>query len=370
MKWQYIVLVALAAAIGGVAGSFATQHAQNSTTAFAAEGDDQTRIIAAVDKDLPSVVALDVIANGTELVPENPLALLLGRPGAERIRRFHERASGSGFVYDGKGLILTDDHVVHGAQKITAVFANGDKIPATIYGEDPTADIALVKVTYPKLPQPLVLGDSSQVKRGEWTIAIGEPLQLQQTVTVGVLSAFGRNETITTDTGEQRQFRNLLQTSAPINPGNSGGPLINDDGVVIAINQSVAQPAQGIGFAVPSNSIKNSIALIEKHPGVNRVESGFLGVELVPLTNEVRRTLHYKGAGAVVAGIIAGSPAASSGLQTGDVLQSIDGRKITGSPQAVRIVAALPPGKVAQLGVWRKGRVVRVSVRLIARPLE
>ncbi|MGH7685060.1 MAG: S1C family serine protease, partial [Vulcanimicrobiaceae bacterium] len=190
----------LAAAIGGVAGSLATQHASPhsgfiasvTAPANAENVDDQQKIIDAVKHDGPSVVALDVVANGTRIAPSNPLGMLFGQPGNQKVVPFHERASGSGFVYDKTGLILTDDHVVHGAQKITAIFENGDKASATIFGEDPDNDVALVKVSYDKLPPPLLLADSSKIQKGQWTIAIGEPLELQQTVTVGVASAMGR----------------------------------------------------------------------------------------------------------------------------------------------------------------------------------
>lgn len=364
MKWQYVLIVALAASIGGVAGSLATQHAN-------AEGaDDQQKIIEAVRHTGPSVVALDVVANGTRIAPANPLGMLLGQAENQKLVPFKERASGSGFVYDKSGLILTDDHVVHGAQKITAIFENGEKAPATIFGEDPDNDIAIVKVSYAKLPPPLPLADSSKIQKGQWTIAIGEPLELQQTVTVGVASAIGRNEQITTDTGVQRNFKNLLQTSAPINPGNSGGPLINLEGEVIAINQSVAQPAQGIGFAVPANTIKESIALIEKHPGTNHQDTGFMGVQLVSVNNQVRSALHYNGNGVAVAGVISGSSAEQAGLKTGDVIQQINGKGVADAKQSISVISAMSPGTVVHLRVWSKGNEHNVDVRLSARPIE
>ena len=365
MKWQTVLPIVLAATIGGVAGSLATHRVQ------AADTDDQQKIIDAVKHDSPSVVALQVTANGTRIAPTNPLAMLFGQPGGQKLENFHEQASGSGFVYDKAGLILTDDHVVHGAQKITVVFDNGDKIPGHVFGEDPGSDVALVKVdNYAKLPPPLNLADSGQVQKGQWTIAIGEPLELQQTVTVGVASAIGRNEQITGDDGIQRTFRNLLQTSAPINPGNSGGPLINLDGDVIAINQSVAAPAQGIGFAVPANTIKNSVAMIQKNPGVKNVREGFIGVQLVAIDNRVRSALHYKGSGAAIAGVISGSPADKAGLQTGDVIQTINNHKIAGAQQAIKLVTGIAPGQTAHLRIWRKGRQRNVNVELTQRPLE
>src|SRR5579863_2510391 len=370
MKPNVVLVAVLAGVIGGVSGTIATLNFAPHRV-LADNLDDQQRIIDAVKHSEPSVVALNVTANGTRIAPTNPLGLLFGAPSGERVVPFHEVASGSGFVFDKDGLILTDDHVVHGAQKITVVFQNGDKIPGKIFGEDYSDDIALVKVDkYEKLPPPLELGDSTTVQKGEWTIAIGEPLELTQTVTVGVASAFGRNEQIEGEDGVARTFRNLLKTSAPINPGNSGGPLIDLDGHVIAINQSVAAPAQGIGFAVPASVIKTSVASIQAHPGVmNTAPIGFLGVQLAAVDNNVRKVLHYKGSGAVILGAISGSPASSAGLQTGDVIQAVNGTNVSGAKQVTKIVGALKPGEIAKVRIWRKGKTQTVKVRLGARPL-
>jgi serine protease Do len=374
MKFNIVLASIIAGLVGGVAGTVATLSISphnSRTAAYADNLDDQQRIIEAVKHAEPSVVALNVSANGTRIVPTNPFGLLFGAPSGEKIVHSQVVASGSGFVFDKSGLILTDDHVIHGAQKITVVFSNGDKIPGTIFGEDPTTDIALVKVNdYAKLPPPLELGDSSTVQKGQWTIAIGEPLELLQTVTVGVASAIGRNEQITGEDGVQRSFKNLLQTSAPINPGNSGGPLLDADGHVIAINQSVAEPAQGIGFAVPANSIKTSVASIQQHPGALReTEKGFLGVQLIPVNNDVRSKLHYKGVGAVVAGAIAGSPAATAGLRPGDVIQQIDGKKVADPNGVIKIISGLKPGQVAHMRIWRSGKTQNVNVHLTTRPM-
>lgn len=373
MKISIVLVSVMAGLIGGVAGTVATLSVSphSARMAYADNLDDQQRIIDAVKHAEPSVVALNVSANGTRIVPTNPFGLLFGAPSGEKIVHSQVLASGSGFVFDKSGLILTDDHVIHGAQKITVVFSNGDKIPGTIFGEDPANDVALVKVNdYAKLPPPLEFGDSASVQKGQWTIAIGEPLELLQTVTVGVASAIGRNEQITGEDGVQRSFKNLLQTSAPINPGNSGGPLLDVDGHVIAINQSVAEPAQGIGFAVPVNTVKTSVASIQEHPGALRVpEKGFLGVQLIPVNNQVRSKLHYKGSGAVVAGAITGSPAANAGLRIGDVIQQIDGKNVAGPQGVINIISGMRPGEVAHMRVWRNGKTQNVNVHLTARPV-
>ena len=165
-------------------------------------------------------------------------------------------------MIDSRGDIVTNAHVLQPPQggkvtKLTVVFANGDRVPAHVLAYNIAADVGILRVdNYGKLPPPLELADSSRLEQGQWAIAIGEPLQLQQTVTVGVVSAFNRSEPIPTENGAEIDFKGLLQTSAPINPGNSGGPLIDIDGQVIGMNQSTVKSAyaQGIGFAIPSNT--------------------------------------------------------------------------------------------------------------------
>lgn len=244
MKWQIVLTVLVAAVVGALAGNLASRSsidsaAAGSSSALAASVDDQTRIVQAVRRDSPSVVALDVSTDALQ--------------------------AGSGFVYNRDGLILTADHVIHRATLVTAIFANGTKVAARIFGEDPRDDIALLKVNYGHLPPPLALGNSDTIEQGDWVIAIGEPLTLKQTVTVGVASALNRHEHIVDAHGVDHSFKNLLQTSAPMNEGNSGGPLLDLNGDVIAINQSIAEPAQAIGFGVPSNTIKSGVAYIQRH---------------------------------------------------------------------------------------------------------
>jgi S1-C subfamily serine protease len=231
-----------------------------------AAGDDQSRIVAAVRAVKPSVVALNVTINGTQLVPPDPMDKYFGGLKHRILSSVEEQASGSGFVYDRSGLIVTNSHVVHGASRLQVVFANGDRVTGTLFAEDTGADLALVKVNgYAHLPPPLQLGASKQVQQGEWAIAIGEPFALQQTVTLGVVSGFNRDEEIEGENGEPREFKGLMQTSAAMNPGNSGGPLIDFNGRVIGVNQSTADPsmgAQGIGFAIPVDTLKSTAAAL------------------------------------------------------------------------------------------------------------
>lgn len=333
--------------------------------AVAAEEDDQQHIVEAVHHAEPSVVALNVVVNGKQIVPSDPFGMLFGNGmGGEQLVPFHGRASGSGFVYSKDGLIVTNDHVVHGASSIQVVFNNGRKVNGKIYAEDRGADIALVKVDAANLPPPLELATSKDVQQGEWAIAIGEPLQLQDTVTLGIVSGFNRDETIGGDGGFPQQFKGLLQTSAPINPGNSGGPLIGMDGRVIGINQSVARPAEGIGFAIPVDTVKQTVAYLEQHPGSHATAvNGFMGVQLAPLA-DVRSQIDYKGNGVAIVGVVSGTAADKAGLEPGDVIQDVNGKPVTTPSQVKAIVGPMKPGAVAMLRVWSSGVKKLVAVHL------
>ena len=219
------------------------------------------------------MVALQVTVNGTQVVPADPFSQFFGNGNGAPYQRRNvvERASGSGFVYSRDGLIVTNAHVVpKGTTKITVIFANGDRVPGHLFSSNPGIDLALVKVDgYAKLPPPVEFADSSKLQAGQWAIAIGEPLALQRSVSVGVVSGFNRDEPIQGDDQQLHLFKGLLQTSAPINPGNSGGPLVDYDGRVIGVNQSTANPAaaQGIGFAIPSSTVTQTAVALAKNPG-------------------------------------------------------------------------------------------------------
>jgi serine protease Do len=386
MKRTNVALLAGAIAcgtIGAAANSIyladtAASHRNDASPAMASAAgeDDQERIVAAVRHTEPSVVALEVTANGNMVVPTDPFAQMFGGEqqyfGTERIVPYNQRSSGSGFVYSKDGLIVTNDHVVHGATAISVIFANGDHVAGHIYSENPSADVALVKVDgYKKLPPPLHFANSRDVEQGQWAIAVGEPFELKQTVTVGVVSGFHRDETIGGE-GRPVEFHDLLQTSAPINPGNSGGPLVDLDGNVIGINQSVASSAQGIGFAIPSDAASTAVGNLEKpgaHDAMTTVgTTGFLGIQVAPLDASTRSSLGFTGNGAVVQSVIGGSSADTAGVQPGDVIQSIDGKPVTSPADVVRIVRGLAPGKIATLNVWRTGLKTLVSVPVTARP--
>ena len=335
---------------------------------------DQDRIVSAVKRTKSSVVAIVEEINGQQYVPSDPFfQQFFGQQGPGSVQHYHGQASGSGFVIDSRGDIVTNAHVVQpqpGAQitKLTAVFANGDHVPAHVVAANVGADTALIRVdNYGKLPPPLDLADSDRLEQGQWAIAIGEPLELQQSVTVGVVSAFGRSEPIPTENGAVINFKGLLQTSAPINPGNSGGPLIDIDGQVIGINQSTVRSAyaQGIGFAIPSNTVKSVVADLIKNPGVHQgTDTGFLGIEMADLSAGLRSQIGYSGNGVAVGRVISGSAADQAGIQPGDVVLDIDGKPVDSSKALHDYISGRKPGDTVRLNVWSQGVKKFVAVKL------
>ena len=339
---------------------------------------DQDRIVSAVKRVEPSVVAITVVVNGQQYVPVDPFSQLFGGPNITRPQRFRSRVSGSGFVYSRDGLIITNAHVVTGGfagqpSKIDVLFANGDHVTAHLLSANVGVDLALVKVDgYAKLPPPLTLADSDKLQAGQWAIAIGEPLELKQTVTVGVVSGFHRDEVAGGDGGAPQQFKGLLQTSAPINQGNSGGPLVDINGDVIGVNQLTASPqmAQGIGFAIPSNSVRAVAAQLAQSRGITQgTHQGYIGVGLQPLTDGARSQLGYKsGNGVVVAQVVTGSPADQAGLEPGDVITGANGKAVTSPNELTNVIKALPVGGTVNLQVWSAGSKKLVSVKTAERP--
>ncbi len=362
----------------GIAGVGNTPPAVSAAPLPAGGGSDQDRIVNAVKHVQPAVVAIDVTINGTRVVPSDPFSQFFGggAPSAGRVQRFHAQASGSGFVYNRAGLIVTNAHVVpNGTTDVEVVFANGDRQKAKVYSRNPAADLALIKVSnYAKLPAPIELGDSDRLAAGQWAIAIGEPFELKQSVSVGVVSGFNREETIGGEGEQARVFKGLLQTSAPINPGNSGGPLVDVQGRLIGVNQSTANPqagAQGIGFAIPVNIMRQQVSMLEKNPGqtleANSTGTGvaYIGVALQGLDNNVRAQINYQGkTGVVVSGVYQGTPADQAGLQAGDVITSIDGKTVTTPDELTKAIRALKPGQTVGMQVFSAGVKKLVSVKI------
>jgi serine protease Do len=380
------IIVALA---GAIVGSFlmmlyASTHftniagPNNTPPAVLAEPltgvSDQDRIVTAVKRTKPSVVEIQVEVGGQQYIPLDPISQqIYGRQGFNQ--PFHGEASGSGFVYDTQGDIVTNAHVVtppNGGKitKLTVVFLNGDKVPAHIVSESIGADVAIIKVdNYAKLPPPLTLADSDRLEQGQWAIAIGEPYELQDSVTVGVVSAFNRTEQAQSDSGQVLNFTNLIQTSAPINPGNSGGPLIDLDGQVIGINQLVSAQAQGIGFAIPSNVVKKTAVSLLENPGIHQgTNQGYVGVGLIQVSPGFRNQTGYNGQGGVGIEVQSGSPADQAGMQGGDVILSADGKPFSSAKELQAYIEAKKPGETVRFQIWSQGEKKMVAVKLTERP--
>ena len=343
---------------------------------------DQDRIISAVKRVEPSVVALNVVVNGRQYVPVDPFSQFFGGPSIVRPQVVRQRVSGSGFVYQktgNGGLIVTNAHVVTGGfsgqpSKIEVVFANGDRETGHLVSANVGVDLALVRVEgYGKMPPALDLADSDRLQAGQWAIAIGEPLELKQTVTVGVVSGFNRSEVAGGEGGgSPQQFKGLLQTSAPINSGNSGGPLVDIDGRVIGVNQLTANPsmAQGIGFAIPSNSVRTVSAQLSKSTGITQgTHEGYIGVGLQALTEGARSQLGYRGPnGVVVAQVVSGTPADQAGLEPGDVITGANGKDVASPDDLTKVIKATPIGGTVNLQVWSAGTKKLVSIKVGERP--
>jgi len=266
--------------------------------------------------------------------------------------------SGSGFVIEASGEILTNYHVIQNAERIMVKFADGRSLQARVLGVDPDTDIALVKVEAQGLPV-APLGDSRALRVGEWVCAIGNPLAYEHTVTVGVVSYLGRKLF-------DSSLDNYIQTDAAINFGNSGGPLINGRGEVVGINSAISQRASNIGFAVPINE---ATAILPQLKSEGRVARGFMGVALTDVDPDLRRSLRLGSSqGALVQDVTIGSPGQRAGLRTYDLIVAIDGKRIGNNDEAIREVSRRGPGTLAQLDVMRDGRLQRLTVRLAERP--
>jgi serine protease Do len=266
--------------------------------------------------------------------------------------------SGSGFVIERNGIILTNYHVIQNAERILVKFSSGRSLPAHVLGIDPDTDIALVKVDASDLPV-APLGNSDSLRVGEWVCAIGNPLAYEHTVTVGVVSYLGRKLFDTS-------LDDYIQTDAAINFGNSGGPLINTMGEVVGINSAISQRASNIGFAVPINE---ATAILPQLKTQGRVSRGYMGVGLTDVDPDLQRSLRLGSMqGAMVQDVAAGSPGERAGLRPYDLITAIDGRRVENNDEIIREVARRGPGTIARLQILRDGRDQSLAVRLGERP--
>ncbi|MGD0664884.1 MAG: DegQ family serine endoprotease [Rhabdochlamydiaceae bacterium] len=268
---------------------------------------------------------------------------------------------GSGFFVSADGLIMTNNHVVRGADKIEVTLNDGQVRQAKLIGTDPRTDLALIKLDkidgkdFPFLQ----LGDSEKLEVAEWVIAIGNPFQLQASVTVGVVSALGRQGLKISD------YEDFIQTDAAINPGNSGGPLLSLEGKVIGINTAIASRSggyMGIGFAIPSNMAQHVMDQLVQKGSVTR---GFLGIELQTVDKEIAEGFNLpKTEGVLITSVAKNSPAEKAGLQTGDIILELNGKPVKSRETFRNQTSMMDPGSEAKLKVFRKGKTINLNVKL------
>ncbi len=274
-----------------------------------------------------------------------------GQPNMPR----KQQGIGSGFVMSKDGYILTNNHVVEDADQIKVKLAGGKELEGRIVGRDPKTDLALIKVEGGADLQPLALGNSDELKVGNWVVAVGSPFGLEQTVTAGIVSAKGRV------IGEG-PYDNFIQTDASINPGNSGGPLINMKGEVVGINTAIIASGQGIGFAIPINMAKEIAPQLQDKGHVTR---GLLGVTIQDVTPELAKSFGLRDKkGALVAQVVSGGPAEKAGIEPGDVILAFDGKPIADSKELSRIVAATQVEKSVTVKVLRDGKEVVLQAKV------
>ncbi len=293
-----------------------------------------------------------------------------------------QEGTGSGFVYDDLGHIVTNYHVVENAESVSVAFASGESYPAEVVGEDPSTDLAVLRVDVPDLPTPLPLADSSQLRVGQFVVAIGNPFRLERTLTLGVISALQR----VIQSPDGRFIGESIQTDAAINPGNSGGPMLDLKGQVIGVNSQIISPSgayAGIGFAVSSNTVRRVVPeLIER----GRYPHPWLGVSILALIPDVLQALGEVGVdvgveqGVLVTEVVSGSPAATAGIRGGDrtveldtvsvsvggdIITAIDGQPVaTGQDVTLYLDANTKVGDTVELTVVRDGRELTISVTL------
>ncbi len=315
----------------------------------------------------PSVVRIDASRTVQSSLPpqfQDPMFRQFfgnAMPPSEQI----QEGVGSGFITTADGQIITNAHVVAGADRVQVTLKDGRSFTGEVMGADTVTDIAVIKIDAQDLPT-VRLSDSDQIQPGEWAIAIGNPLGLDSTVTAGIISATGRTSR---EVGVPDKRVDFIQTDAAINPGNSGGPLLNLNGEVIGVNTAIIQGAQGLGFSIPINTVQRiSTQLIE----TGRVEHAYLGIQMVALSPEVKENINsdpnspftvQEEEGVLIARVVPNSPAAQAGLRDGDVIVAIEGQAVKDGAEVQRVVEQSTVGQNLSLTLRRDGQEQTLNVR-------
>ncbi|NJL90672.1 MAG: PDZ domain-containing protein [Coleofasciculaceae cyanobacterium SM2_1_6] len=323
----------------------------------------------------PAVVKINssrtVASQGGDSFGDPRLRQFFGLPNPDSGSRV-ERGSGSGFIVNANGRILTNAHVVDGADKVVVTLNDGRSFEGRVLGSDSVTDLAVVQVDTTNLPT-VVMGDSDQLQPGEWAIAIGNPLGLDHTVTKGIISAIGRSSS---DIGEGNKRIDFIQTDAAINPGNSGGPLLNAKGEVIGINTAIIRGAQGIGFAIPINSAQ---VIADQLVQNGKVDHPYLGVQMLDITPEMKQRVNSEpdapvkltvDRGVLLMEIVANSPAQKAGLRSGDVITKVNNQTVSNSTEVRRAVEKSKIGTNLTLEIIRGNQTQNVAVQVGTLPKE
>ena len=313
----------------------------------------------------PAVVNIDtvrMVKQGSPFFSQDPVfRQFFGEQFKDYSRTIPQKGTGSGFIISQEGYILTNEHVVHKADKIKVTLSDGREFTGKLIGSDLDSDIAIVKIDSDDLPI-VTLGDSDKLRVGEIVVAIGNPYGLQQTVTMGVVSAEGRSIPV-----EEHTYRNFIQTDAAINPGNSGGPLLNTKGEVVGINTAIIAYAQGIGFAIPINIPKKNIdELIE----LGKVRRSWLGVYIQEVTPEIAEQfdLPEDAKGVLVGDVVKDSPAEKSGIKRGDIITKVNNEEVDSPGELQDKIGSIEIGEKANIEVVRDGKEISFVVRIDEMP--
>ena len=316
----------------------------------------------------PAVVNVDTVRMVTQQSPfgNDPIfERFFGEQFKEYSRTFPQKGTGSGFIINKEGYILTNEHVVHRADEIKVTMADGREFTGKVIGSDQTSDLAIVKIESDNNLPIVELGDSEGLRVGEIVIAIGNPYGLQQTVTMGVVSAKGRN----IPAGIAGQvYRNFIQTDTAINPGNSGGPLLNTKGEVIGVNTAIIPYAQGIGFAIPINTAKRNI---DDLINLGRVRRSWLGVYIQEVTPEIAEQFNLSEAKGVLVGqVIEDSPAEDSGILRGDIIIKVNEKEVNTPAELQEKIRSIEIGNTANIRILRDGKNLSFTVKIDEVPTE